>query len=146
MKRVPKIRAETMLTELDGTFPNHEANPLKVENLDPLRELVKRSKAEVGVSFDGDADRCCFVDETGRTVPADLMTALLAPGFAARGACAPASRVRRPRRARARARACARASERAREREREPPCAFACARDGRAQARALQRAGACSAA
>jgi phosphomannomutase len=85
LERVPRIRAEAMLTELDGTFPNHEANPLKEENLDPLRELVQRSQAEIGVSFDGDADRCCFVDETGRTVPADLMTALLAPGFAARG-------------------------------------------------------------
>jgi phosphomannomutase len=85
LKRVPKIRAQTMLTELDGTFPNHEANPLKEENLDPLRELVRRTSAEIGVSFDGDADRCCFVDETGRTVPADLMTALLAPSFAARG-------------------------------------------------------------
>jgi len=74
-----------MLTELDGTFPNHEANPLKEENLDPLRALVRSTGAEIGVSFDGDADRCCFVDESGRTVPADLMTALLAPGFAARG-------------------------------------------------------------
>jgi phosphomannomutase len=78
-----------MLTELDGTFPNHEANPLKEENLDPLRELVTSSGAAIGVSFDGDADRCCFVDEAGRTVPADLMTALLAPGFAARAAGTP---------------------------------------------------------
>ena len=89
LERLPKIRAATMLTELDGTFPNHEANPLKEENLDPLRDLVASSGAQVGVSFDGDADRCCFVDETGRTVPADLMTALLAPGFAARGAGTP---------------------------------------------------------
>jgi phosphomannomutase len=85
LERVPRLRARTMLTELDGTFPNHEANPLKEENLDPLRELVRESRSEIGVSFDGDADRCCFVDETGRTVAADLMTALLAPGFAARG-------------------------------------------------------------
>jgi phosphomannomutase len=56
----------------------HEANPLKEENLDFVRELVETSGARLGVSFDGDADRCCFVDETGRTVPADLMTALLA--------------------------------------------------------------------
>ena len=84
LERLPRVRAELMLTELDGTFPNHEANPLKEENLDPLRDLVERTGAEIGVSFDGDADRCCFVDETGRTISADLMTALLAPAFAAR--------------------------------------------------------------
>jgi phosphomannomutase len=89
LERLPRVRAHTMLTELDGTFPNHEANPLKEENLDPLRELVTSSGAAIGVSFDGDADRCCFVDEAGRTVPADLMTALLAPGFAARAAGTP---------------------------------------------------------
>jgi phosphomannomutase len=64
--------------DLDGTFPNHEANPLKEENLDPVRELVERTRAPIGVSFDGDADRCCFVDERGRTVGNDLVTALLA--------------------------------------------------------------------
>jgi len=84
LARLPRVKAETMLTELDGTFPNHEANPLKEENLDGLRELVRETGAEIGIAFDGDADRCCFVDETGRTVPADLMTGLLAPAFAAR--------------------------------------------------------------
>jgi phosphomannomutase len=78
LELLPKARAHTLFLELDGTFPNHEANPLKEENLDPVRELVKKSKARIGVSFDGDADRCCFVDETGRTVGNDLMTALLA--------------------------------------------------------------------
>ncbi|MCC6406760.1 MAG: phosphomannomutase/phosphoglucomutase [Planctomycetes bacterium] len=78
LKRVPLIEARTLFMELDGTFPNHEANPLKEENLDPVRALVRSSGAELGVGFDGDADRCCFVDETGRTVPADFMTALLA--------------------------------------------------------------------
>lgn len=78
LKRLPNVDAKTLFMELDGTFPNHEANPLKEENLDPVRELVKQSGAELGVGFDGDADRCCFVDETGRTVPADFMTALLA--------------------------------------------------------------------
>ena len=85
LEHLPNVKAELMFAELDGTFPNHEANPLKEENLDPLRELVLSTGAEVGVSFDGDADRCCFVDGAGRTVSADLMTALLAPGFAARG-------------------------------------------------------------
>jgi phosphomannomutase len=67
--------------ELDGSFPNHEANPLKEENLEDVKALVGAPGAEVGVAFDGDADRCCFVDEQGSTVSAELMTALLAPGF-----------------------------------------------------------------
>ena len=78
---LPQIKATSMLMEPDGRFPVHEANPLKEENLDGLREIVKSSGSALGVSFDGDADRCCFVDETGRTVSADLVTALLAPGF-----------------------------------------------------------------
>lgn len=81
LSRLPWIEAVVMLEDMDGTFPVHEANPLKEENLDGLRELVKSSGARIGIAFDGDADRCCFVDETGRTVSADLMTALLAPGF-----------------------------------------------------------------
>jgi len=82
LERVPSIRAETLFMEPDGTFPNHEANPLIEANLDPLRDHIAKTGAELGVSFDGDADRCCFVDETGRTVGADLVTALLARGFA----------------------------------------------------------------
>jgi phosphomannomutase len=81
LERLPKVRATTMLMEPDGTFPVHEANPLKEENLDSVRELIAKSGARLGVGFDGDADRCCFVDESGRTVPADLMTALLARAF-----------------------------------------------------------------
>ncbi|MEM9800835.1 MAG: phosphomannomutase/phosphoglucomutase [Planctomycetota bacterium] len=75
------VRTHTLFMEPDGTFPNHEANPIKEENLDDVRELVQEVGAHAGVGFDGDADRCCFVDETGRTVPADLMTALLARDF-----------------------------------------------------------------
>lgn len=75
------VTSKTLYFEPDGTFPNHEANPLKEENLDPVRELVREHNAHVGVSYDGDADRCCFVDETGATIPADLMTALLATEF-----------------------------------------------------------------
>ena len=81
LDRLPGIDATVMLEELDGTFPVHEANPLKEENLDDLRELVKSTGARIGIAFDGDADRCCFVDETGATVSADLMTGLLAPSF-----------------------------------------------------------------
>ncbi|MHC4932730.1 MAG: phosphomannomutase/phosphoglucomutase [Planctomycetota bacterium] len=64
--------------ELDGSFPNHEANPLKIENLKVLRETVLRENADLGVSFDGDADRAGFVDETGEVVTNDLATALMA--------------------------------------------------------------------
>jgi phosphomannomutase len=78
LELLPNVKAHTLFMEPDGTFPNHEANPLKEENLDPVRALVEKARAQIGVSFDGDADRCCFVDETGRTVGNDLMTALLA--------------------------------------------------------------------
>jgi phosphomannomutase len=78
LERLPRVKAHTLYMELDGTFPNHEANPLKEENLDPVRELVLETKSRIGVGFDGDADRCCFVDEGGKTVGNDLMTALLA--------------------------------------------------------------------
>ena len=81
LERLGTIEAHTLFMELDGSFPNHEANPLKEENLDPVRALVTEQGCDLGVGFDGDADRCCFVDETGRTVGADLMTALLAREF-----------------------------------------------------------------
>jgi phosphomannomutase len=73
-----------LFLELDGSFPNHEANPLKDENIvDLQREVVKR-KATVGFAFDGDADRCCVVDEKGQRIGADLVTALLAREFLAK--------------------------------------------------------------
>ena len=63
--------------ELDGTFPNHEANPLLPENLRDLSELVVERKADLGVSFDGDGDRAAFVDERGEPIGSDLITALI---------------------------------------------------------------------
>lgn len=81
LERLPKVRASKIFMELDGTFPNHEANPIKEENLAPVKQLVMGSGAALGVSFDGDADRCGFVDERGKTVGNDLMTALLAREF-----------------------------------------------------------------
>jgi phosphomannomutase len=78
LARIPQIRPTAILMDPDGTFPNHEANPLKEENLDAVREVVLGSKSAIGVSFDGDADRAGFVDEKGRTVSNDLMTAMLA--------------------------------------------------------------------
>ena len=64
--------------ELDGTFPNHEANPLKLDTLDALREKVRETGADFGAGFDGDADRCGFVDNNGEVIPMDLFTALIA--------------------------------------------------------------------
>jgi phosphomannomutase len=84
LPKLTAVTAHTLYFEPDGTFPNHEANPLKEENLDPVRALVAETGAGLGVGFDGDADRCCFVDEAGQTVPADLMTALLAREFLAK--------------------------------------------------------------
>jgi len=79
--KIPGLQVEALYPELDGTFPNHEANPLKESNLDDLRRAVKARKATLGLSFDGDADRCAFVDEEGRTVHADLITVILARGM-----------------------------------------------------------------
>ncbi len=64
--------------ELDGTFPHHEANPLKVETLKDLQKEVLKQKADLGVAYDGDADRVGFVDEKGEVVRMDFITALLA--------------------------------------------------------------------
>lgn len=67
-----------MYEELDGNFPNHEANPLHTETLDAIRAKVKETGAEFGAAFDGDADRCGFVDDEGNIIPMDLFTALIA--------------------------------------------------------------------
>ena len=64
--------------ELDGTFPNHEANPLREENLHDLMRAVREHGADLGVAFDGDADRAAFIDETGQPIGSDLMTGLIA--------------------------------------------------------------------
>jgi phosphomannomutase len=69
---------EVLYPELDGTFPNHEANPLRPENLRDLQAAVLRSGADCGIAFDGDADRARFVDEKGGVVGNDHATALLA--------------------------------------------------------------------
>ena len=64
--------------ELDGTFPNHEANPIEEENLRALQTAVRENRCEVGIAFDGDADRMFLVDETGSPVSGSLTTALVA--------------------------------------------------------------------
>lgn len=67
-----------MYFELDGTFPNHEANPIDPENLRDLQAAVIRHGADIGLAFDGDADRCFVVDETGRIVDPSTLTGLIA--------------------------------------------------------------------
>ncbi len=67
-----------MYFELDGTFPNHEANPLDSSTLKDLQRRVVAEKADLGLAFDGDADRCFLVDESGRLVEPSLLTALIA--------------------------------------------------------------------
>src|SRR6202000_759173 len=64
--------------ELDGTFPNHEANPLEPKNLLDLQAKDVEVGADVGLAFDGDADRCFVVNETGAAVPPSAVTALVA--------------------------------------------------------------------
>ena len=64
--------------ELDGTFPNHEANPLKQDTLTAIRAKVKETGADFGAAFDGDADRCGFIDDKGEVIQMDLFTALIA--------------------------------------------------------------------
>ncbi|AZA12908.1 phosphomannomutase/phosphoglucomutase [Corynebacterium choanae] len=67
--------------ELDGTFPNHEANPLDPMNLVDLQQFVRDSGADIGLAFDGDADRCFVVDEQGRPVSPSVVTALVAVSY-----------------------------------------------------------------
>jgi len=67
--------------ELDGNFPNHEANPLKAENLVDVEKAVAEHGCDLGVAFDGDADRAILVDEQGAAISADKITGLLAPRF-----------------------------------------------------------------
>ena len=70
--------AEALYWELDFSFPNHEANPLNFDNLRDLQAAVRAGKLDFGVAFDGDADRCFFVDDQGEVVAADMLTALIA--------------------------------------------------------------------
>ena len=67
-----------MYFDLDGTFPNHEANPIDAKNLKDLQKAVKKHKADIGLAFDGDADRCFLVDENGDLVNPSTLTALIA--------------------------------------------------------------------
>jgi phosphomannomutase len=77
LERLP-LDARPYFFEPDGTFPNHEPNPLLPENREFVMRTTVDEEADLGVAFDGDADRCFFVDDTGEFVPGDFVTALLA--------------------------------------------------------------------
>ena len=72
------IDVDPIFEDMDGTFPNHEANPLKAETLADLQEKMRSGNYDFGAAFDGDADRAGFVDEKGEIVPMDIVTALIA--------------------------------------------------------------------
>jgi phosphomannomutase len=79
-ERLP-CKTTRLCFEIDGRFPNHEANPLIEENRRDIVERVVAGKADVGIAWDGDADRCFFIDGTGAFVSGDFVTALLAEAF-----------------------------------------------------------------
>jgi phosphomannomutase len=78
LERLPELGVVRCHFEPDGTFPNHEPNPLLPENREFIVRKTIEEGADLGVAFDGDADRCFFVDDTGEFVPGDFVTALLA--------------------------------------------------------------------
>jgi phosphomannomutase len=83
LARLPMLDVDRCYFEPDGTFPNHEPNPLLPENRQFIISRTTSSGADFGVAFDGDGDRCFFVDETGEFVPGDFTTALFAESILA---------------------------------------------------------------
>jgi phosphomannomutase len=78
LERLPQVETVRCFFEPDGTFPNHEPNPLLPENREFIVAKTLEERADLGVAFDGDADRCFFVDDSGEFVAGDFATALLA--------------------------------------------------------------------
>src|SRR5690349_5841962 len=78
--RLP-CRTTRLCFDIDGTFPHHEANPLIEENRQDITAEVIRQKADIGIAWDGDADRCFFIDGSGEFISGDFITALLAEAF-----------------------------------------------------------------
>jgi phosphomannomutase len=78
--RLP-CRTTRLCFDIDGTFPNHEANPLIEENRKDIVARVIAEKADIGIAWDGDADRCFFIDGSGEFIAGDFITALLAEAF-----------------------------------------------------------------
>ena len=79
-ERLP-CRTTRLCFDIDGTFPNHEANPLIEENRLDITAEVVRQNADIGIAWDGDADRCFFIDGSGEFISGDFVTALLAEAF-----------------------------------------------------------------
>ena len=77
-EKIPSIKLIPLYFEIDFNFPNHESNPLKLETLKDLQKKVIKEKADLGIATDGDGDRCTLVDEKGKIVTADFITALVA--------------------------------------------------------------------
>jgi phosphomannomutase len=84
LERLPQLDVVRCYFEPDGTFPNHAPNPLLPENREFIVAKVTEEAADLGVAYDGDADRCFFVDDTGAFVPGDFATALLAEAVLAK--------------------------------------------------------------
>lgn len=82
LKNLP-LEIEPLYFELDGSFPNHEANPLEPKNLVDLQKFVLETKADIGLAFDGDADRCFVIDEKGQPVSPSAICAIVAERYLA---------------------------------------------------------------
>lgn len=79
LKKLPRIKSRNLFFKVDMSFPNHEANPLKEETLKKLKETVLKTKSDLGIAYDGDADRVGFVDEKGNTLRADFVFSAVLP-------------------------------------------------------------------
>jgi phosphomannomutase len=84
LDQVPQLDVVRCYFDPDGSFPNHEPNPLLPENREFIVAKVIEESADLGVAYDGDADRCFFVDDTGEFVPGDFVTALIAEAVLAK--------------------------------------------------------------
>ena len=84
LERLPAVETVRCYFEPDGTFPNHEPNPLLLENREFIVAKTLEERTDFGVAFDGDADRCFFVDDSGEFVPGDFATALFAEAVLAK--------------------------------------------------------------
>jgi phosphomannomutase len=84
LARLPQVDAVRFNFEPDGSFPNHEPNPLLPENREFIVRATREAGADFGVAYDGDADRCFFIDDSGEFIPGDFTTALFAESILAK--------------------------------------------------------------